>query len=267
MQVINQLFEEITKEYSLQILKWAYKKCGDGYRAEELTQEVLTQVFTAIQKNREVGKTIGQMEHFIWRIAHYVWCHSLRGSARFVMCSMEEDSLIRQNICIACYQQPKNLDELTTLLGIPKAYLEFDLKWLVEHEFVDSEKGKYRTIFYINSRSEMQKSYGIHCSLKEQVCDVIVNGLMEAEDTIRKIGFHGSDVPMDKLLWYLIYVFSRYFQEDNEDNSVWMNKPVRPGGGKYYPLGYIEDEEDITEWALDNRGFAYSGYMTSYSFF
>lgn len=383
MQVINELFEEITKEYSLQILKWAYKKCGDGYRAEELTQEVLTQIFTAIQKNREAGKTIEQMEHFVWRIAHYVWCHSLRGSARYMMCSMEEDirdesdfvseladqeeqkllvvelrkqisrlnylqreilvsfyidglpqktianrlgisesvvkwhlhdtrrklkkeltenmekkreeeyiyrprelcmaicgevvqqvdtkevenSLVRQNICIACYQQPKSLDELTTLLGIPKAYLEFDLKWLVEHEFVTCEKGKYSTTFYINSRSEIQKSYGIHCSLKEQVSDVIVKGLLEAEDTIRHIGFHGSDVPMDKLLWYLIYVFSRYFQEDNEDNSVWMNKPVRPDGGKYYPLGYIEDEEDITEWALDNRGFAYNGYMTSYSFF
>ena len=383
MQVINQLFEEITKEYSLQILKWAYKKCGDGYRAEELTQEVLTQVFTAIQKNREAGKTIGQMEHFIWRIAHYVWCHSLRGSARFVMCSMEEDirdesdfvnelaeqeaqkllvaelrkqisrlnhlqreilvsfyidglpqkaianrlgisesvvkwhlhdtrrklkkeltenmekqreqeyiyrpkelymaicgesvpnldihevgnSLIRQNICIACYQQPKNLDELTTILGIPKAYLEFDLKWLVEHEFVTFEKGKYSTSFYINSRSEQQKEYVVHCSLKEQVSDVIINELMEAENTIRQIGFHGSDVPMDKLLWYLIYIFSRYFELNNEDNTVWMNKPLRPDGGKYYPLGFIEDSEDILEWDFDNRNFDYNGYMTSYSFF
>lgn len=386
MQVINQLFEEITKEYSLQILKWAYKKCGDGYRAEELTQEVLTQIFAAIQKNEEAGKNIRQMEHFVWKIAHYVWCHSLRGSSRYVMCSMEEDirdesdfvseladkeeqklllaqlrkqisrlnylqreilvsfyidrlsqktianrlgvsesvvkwhlhdtrqklkkeltenmekqreeeyiyrprelcmaicgevvqqvdtkevedNLVRQNICIACYQQPKSLDELTTILGIPKAYLEFDLKWLVEHEFVIYEKGKYYTTFYINSRSEMQKSYGVHCSLKEQVSDVIVNGLLEAEDTIRQIGFHGSDAPMDKLLWYLIYVFSRYFQEDNEDNednAVWMEKPLRPDGGKYYPLGYIEDWEDITEWALDNRDFAYNGYMTSYSFY
>ena len=76
----------------------------------------------------------------------------------------------------------------------------------------------------------MQKSYGIHCGLKAQVSDVIVNGLLEAEDTIRQIGFHGSDVPMDKLLWYLIYVFSRYFQEDNEDNAVWMEKPLRPDG-------------------------------------
>lgn len=85
MQVINQLFEEITKEYSLQILKWAYKKCGDGYRAEKLAQEVLTQVFSAIQKSKEAGKTIEQMEHFIWRIAHYVWCHSLRGKT--LLCS------------------------------------------------------------------------------------------------------------------------------------------------------------------------------------
>ncbi len=67
MQVINQLFEEITEEYSLQILKWAYKKCGDGHRAEELTQEVMLQIFSAIQKNREAGKTIEELEHFIKR--------------------------------------------------------------------------------------------------------------------------------------------------------------------------------------------------------
>ena len=50
MQVKNQLFEEITKEYSLQILKWAYKKCGDSDRAEELAQEVMVQIFSAIRR-------------------------------------------------------------------------------------------------------------------------------------------------------------------------------------------------------------------------
>ena len=91
MQVKNQLFEEITKEYSLQILKWAYQKCGDSDRAEELTQEVMVQIFSAVQKSVAEGKRIEQVEHFVWKIARYVWCHSLRKNTRYVMCPLEED--------------------------------------------------------------------------------------------------------------------------------------------------------------------------------
>ena len=380
MQVINQLFEEITKEYSLQILKWAYKKCEDGYRAEELTQEVMLQIFSAIRKNRETGTRIEQMEHFVWKIAHYVWCHSLRSSARYIMCPIEEDlcdesdfvselaeneeqkfllakmrkqisrlnylqreilisfyidelsqrtiakklgisesavkwhlhdtrqklkkemaedmekqreqeyvyrpkklsmalsgqvvaqpdirmldeNLVRQNICIACYKQPKSLDDLTEQLGIPKAYLEFDLKWLIEHEFVIHESGKYATTFYISSRSEIQQEYAIYCKMQEEVSDVIINGLLQAEENIRKIGFHGSKLPMNKLLWLFIYNFCNYFHED--DRELWIEKPIRPDGGQYFPLGFVEDAEEITEWALDSRGFAYNGAQYSNSF-
>ena len=383
MQVTNQLYEEITKEYSLQILKWAYKKCGDGYRAEELTQEVMLQIFSAIQKNQQAGIGIEQMEHFVWKIAHYVWCHSLRGSTRYTMCPMEEElrdesdfvsdlvdkeqqklmiaelrrqisrlnylqreiiisfyidglpqktiakklgisegvvkwhlhdtrrklkkemaehmekqreqdfvyrpkklsmgisgqavaqldikrleeSLVRQNICIACYEQPKSLDELTEQLGLPKAYLEFDLHWLVEHEFVQCEKGKYATTFYISSRTGEQKGYAVYCRLREQVSDVIIQGLLEAEEKIRQTGFHGSDMPMNKLLWLLIYTFCNYYHED--DSELWIEKPLRPDGGRYFPLGFLEDGEEITDWVLDTRGFAYNGaqYADSFAWF
>jgi len=373
LQVKNQLFEEITKEYSLQILKWAYKKCGDSDRAEELTQEVMVQIFSAIQKSAAEGKRIEQVEHFVWKIARYVWCHSLRKSTRYVMCPLEddlrdesdfagelaereeqkqmiarlrkqvsrlnylqreilvsfyidglpqktiaerlgisesavkwhlhdtrlklkkemaedmkhqkeqnyvyrpgklsmaingemppqvdikplEDSMVRQNLCIACYEVPKTLDELTELLGIPKAYLEFDLEWLVDREFMTCENGKYATTFYINSETAKQECYKVYCNLREQVSDVIVKGLLEAEDKIRAVGFHGSDQPMERLMWLLIYVFCDYYQY--EDADLKLERPIRPDGGKYYPLGYLEDSDRIVEWALDNRGFAYCG--------
>ena len=373
MQVKNQLFEEITKEYSLQILKWAYKKCGDSDRAEELAQEVMVQIFSAIRKSAAEGKQIEQTEHFVWKIARYVWCHSLRKSTRYVMCPLQEDlrdesdfagelaeqeeqkqliaqlrkqvsrlnylqreilvsfyidglpqktiaerlgisesavkwhlhdtrqklkkemaedmkqqkeqnfvyrpeklsmaingemppkadirpledSMVRQNLCVACYEAPKSLDELTELLGIPKAYLEFDLQWLVDREFMACENGKYATTFYINSETAKQECYKVYCNLREQVSDVIVKGLLEAEDKIRAVGFHGSDLPMDKLMWLLIYVFCDYYQY--EDSDLRFEKPIRPDGGKYFPLGYLEDSDKITEWALDNRDFAYCG--------
>ena len=373
MQVKNQLFEEITKEYSLQILKWAYKKCGDSDRAEELTQEVMVQIFSAIRKSTAEGKQIQQVEHFVWKIARYVWCHSLRKTTRYVMCPLQEDlrdesdfagelaereeqkqmiaqlrkqvsrlnylqreilvsfyidglpqktiaerlgisesavkwhlhdtrqklkkemaedmkqqkeqnfvyrpeklsmaingemppkadirpledSMMRQNLCVACYEAPKSLDELTELLGIPKAYLEFDLQWLVDREFMICENGKYATTFYINSETAKQECYKVYGNLREQVSDVIVKGLLEAEDKIRAVGFHGSDLPMEKLMWLMIYVFCDYYQY--EDGDLKLEKPIRPDGGKYFPLGYLEDSDRITEWVLDNRDFACNG--------
>lgn len=369
----NQLFEEITKEYSLQILKWAYKKCGDSDRAEELTQEVMVQIFSAIRKSTAEGKQIQQVEHFVWKIARYVWCHSLRKTTRYVMCPLQEDlrdesdfagelaereeqkqmiaqlrkqvsrlnylqreilvsfyidglpqktiaerlgisesavkwhlhdtrqklkkemaedmkqqkeqnfvyrpeklsmaingemppkadirpledSMMRQNLCVACYEAPKSLDELTELLGIPKAYLEFDLQWLVDREFMICENGKYATTFYINSETAKQECYKVYGNLREQVSDVIVKGLLEAEDKIRAVGFHGSDLPMEKLMWLMIYVFCDYYQY--EDGDLKLEKPIRPDGGKYFPLGYLEDSDRITEWVLDNRDFACNG--------
>lgn len=369
----NQLFEEITKEYSLQILKWAYKKCGDSDRAEELTQEVLVQIFSAVQNTIAEGKRIEQVEHFVWKIARYVWCHSLRKNTRYVMCPLQEDlrdesdfagelaereeheqmivqlrkqvsrlnylqreilvsfyidglpqkkiaeklgisegavkwhlhdtrqklkkemaedmrnqseqnyvyrprqlsmaingemppkadigpledSMVRQNLCVACYEEPKSLDELTELLGIPKAYLEFDLQWLVNCEFMTFENGRYATTFYIRSETEKQECYKVYGRLREQVSDVIVKGLLEAEDKIRAVGFHGSDLPMEKLLWVLIYTFCGYYQYEDQDRK--LEYPIRPDGGKYFPLGYLDDSDLITEWEVDNRGFAYNG--------
>jgi len=331
------------------------------------------QIFSAIRKSAAEGKQIEQVEHFVWKIARYVWCHSLRKSTRYVMCPLQEDlrdesdfagelaereeqkqlitelrkqvsrlnylqreilvsfyidglpqktiaerlgisesavkwhlhdtrqklkkemaedmkqqkeqnfvyrpeklsmaingemppkadirpledSMVRQNLCVACYEVPKSLDELTELLGIPKAYLEFDLQWLVEREFMTYENGRYATTFYINSETAKQECYKVYCSLREQVSDVIVKGLLEAEDKIRAVGFHGSDQPMEKLLWLLIYVFCDYYQY--EDGDLRLEKPIRPDGGKYFPLGYLEDSDKITEWALDNRDFAYCG--------
>lgn len=380
MQVKNQLFEEITKEYSLQILKWAYKKCGDSDRAEELAQEVMVQIFSAIRKSAAEGKQIEQVEHFVWKIARYVWCHSLRKSTRYVMCPLQEDlrdesdfageleereeqkqritelrkqvsrlnylqreilvsfyidglpqktiaerlgisesavkwhlhdtrqklkkemaedmkqqneqnyvyrprtllmaingemppkadivpledSMVRQNLCVACYEEPKSLDELAELLGIPKAYLEFDLQWLVDREFMTGESGKYATTFYIRSESEKQECYKVYGRLREQVSDVIVTGLLEAEDKIRKVGFYGSDLPMEKLLWVLIYNFCGYYQYEDVDRK--LEHPIRPDGGRYFPLGYLDDSDLITNWEVDNRGFAYNGPLKDEGF-
>ncbi len=154
------------------------------------------------------------------------------------------DSLIRQNICAACYEKSKNIDELAGMLGIPKAYLEFDLQWLVEKEFITEQAGRYSTSFLIHTEEEKFGYYKIYYKMKEQLSDPIINGLLNACEKVREIGFYGSDAPIEKLLWLLIYRFSNYF-----DKRTWNSAKasIRPDGGRYFPLGFIQEKEGREE--------------------
>lgn len=173
-----------------------------------------------------------------------------------------EYSLTKQNICIACYQHPKSLDGLTETLGIPKAYLESDLKWLIEKEFITKEKSGYSTSFLIETSADEQGEYEIFQKHKEKLSDVIVDGLVASEAKIRKIDFYGSNQPLEKLLWLLIYRFANYQKIPYRTDEA----PIRPDGGKYFPLGFDRTDFSTEKKVLDTSGWAYNGSMANDNF-
>lgn len=363
-------------DYSLMLLNWAYKRLGDREQAQELVQEVWLQVFRAVKSNEAKRRVVQKPENFIWKIAHFVWCHYLRENQNYKMCvpiddveladesnflqeicdneeaanrlaymrkkivnldflqreimvsyyidgrsqkeiagklgiseatvkwhlfdtrkklkeeivSMKENdfvyrphkldmaingqiapapdtmvikgSLTKQNICIACYKKAKTLDELAEILGIPKVYLESDLEWLVEKEFMIKEKNRYSTAFVITTAQDEQDRYAVYVKHKEALSDVIVNGLLALEEQIRSIGFYGSDRPFDKLLWLLIYRFCNYLKIPYLTEEA----TVRPDGGKYFPLGFDRTDFAEIEKAVDTSGWAYNGSMCNDNF-
>ncbi len=369
------LFERITEDYMPMLLNWSYKKTGERDRAEDLTQEVLLQIFSAIRKSTA---EITDVEHFVWKIAHYTWCNYLRSRERGKNCvSMENlqledgrdfaaeyaeqeyrqeltarmrervsrlsylqreimisfylegksvrdiaqnhqmtesavkwhlfqtrkklkkeigimenkgfvyrprklqmgisgqttsiagadiqmiiNSLTKQNICIACYRQPKTAQELAEQLGIPTAYIESDLEWLVEREFITEEASGYSTSFLIISSEDEQAKYAVYLKHKSALSDIILEGLTEAEDAVRAIGFHGSDSPYDRLLWMLIYQFALRLRIPYPD----FERPVRMDGGKYLPLGFDRSDDGTVPKVLDTSGWAYNGSMQNNKF-
>jgi len=374
--MMRELSEKMVEEYSLSLLNWAYRKTGDKDKAEELVQEVWVQVFSAVKRNEDREMVIENGEHFIWKIAHYVWCHYLRNKARsrryvpadeleiaderdFVnelseneemkmlisymrKCVMNlnrlqreimiafyieglpqkeiarrlqvtestvkwhlfdarkrvkeeisgmketafvyrpntmamaycgeavmvnhteiiDTSLSKQNICIACYNVPRTLDNLSEQLGIPKVYLEYDLEWLVKNEFVCETKKGYSTNFVIETWAQEQKKYAVYLKHKERLSDVMIEELLKAEDRIRAIGFAGCDMPMEKLLWLLIYRCGNNLRLPD----YWDEPPVRYDGGKYYSFGYPRMEDGTYDPVLDTKGWAYNGGMWNDNF-
>lgn len=372
---MESMFEQIADEYMPLLLNWAYKKLGDRDKAEDLTQEVLLQVFSAIRKS---PSPITDQEHFLWKIAHYTWCNCLRDSGRRKMCiSMEnlqledpvnfaqdyaekelvqeqilrmrrqisllnrlqreimisfyidglsvreiadkhkmtqsavkwhlsqtrkklkkeitdmenreyiyrprqlhmaisgtapsmgntdivmiQNSLTKQNICLACYRGPKTPLELANQLGVPMAYIEADLEWLTEREFLEKNGSGYSTSFPILAPAEEQAQYAVFLKHKNALSDLITEGLVSAEEAIRSIGFQGCHEPMSRLLWLLIYQFCRCLHIPYPG----IQMSVRMDGGKYLPLGFDRENPEEVQLVINTKGWSYNGSMQNDNF-
>ena len=168
------------------------------------------------------------------------------------------ESLLMQNICCACYHEGRTPAELADMLGVARPYIEHDLKWLTEQELLREGSGRYYTDFLITTsrqEAEMMRVFEAH---KATLCDAITGHLLANEAVIRSIGFIGCDRPMNKLLWLLIYLFSNHLPMVTETPEP----PIRPDGGKYWPLGF-----DRTEPVEARRCFDYNGSMTNNGFY
>ena len=169
------------------------------------------------------------------------------------------NSLLMQNLCCACYHEGRTAQELAEMLGVARPYIEHDLEWLVEQELLREEKGRYFTDFLITTSQQETEMLRVFEAHKATLCDAITGHLLAHEAVIRAIGFIGCDKPMNRLLWLLIYLFTRRLPLPVET----PDPPYRPDGGKYWPLGF-----DRTE-PVDpiRRDFAYNGSMCNNGFY
>lgn len=345
------------EQYALSLFQWALHKTGSRTEAEDLAQEVWLQFFAAAKK-----QPIEQPEHFLFRIAKFVWCKRLRqkrpeyplpenlplpdfaqqaaedeekqmqikwlhekitrlsrlqreamilyyieqmpqqqiaktlhlpkSTVRWYLFdtrrklreekdTMEQknyayrprrlhmgingiavpelatrrinQNLLAQNILLSCWQEPKTAEEVAEYLGVSCAYIEHELAWLKEQEFVTEEKGKFATSFLIRTLEDENKVSLLYEQHKIHLTDKIVQHLMKNEKTIRRIGFVGCDQPMNRLLWLLLYQFTR--------RITWKlplpERPFRPDGGQYWPLGFVRECEDKSL----RKGWGYNGTM------
>ena len=168
------------------------------------------------------------------------------------------ESLLMQNICCACYQAGRTAQELAEMLGVARPYVEHDLTWLTEQELLRERGGRYYTDFLITTSRQEAEMFRVFEQHKATLCDVITRHLLGSEAIIRDIGFTGSDRPMAKLLWLLIYLFTRRLPMLTD----MPEPPIRPDGGKYWPLGF-----DRTEPTDARRCFDYNGSMCNDGFY
>jgi RNA polymerase sigma factor (sigma-70 family) len=163
------------------------------------------------------------------------------------------DNLIRQNICLLCYgDSGRTIDELAEMTGIPKPYLEFDLEWLAEREFLVSEGKKYRTNFGIKNHRHFYEVRDVYITCKESYYGQIIGYINSHEKDIRSLGFYGSDFEWGKLLWCVLTLYLRYFSESeplkalkkyNSQNLDGLDLELHKDGGRYTINGFDQSED------------------------
>ena len=167
--------------------------------------------------------------------------------------------LLMQNLCCACYHEGRTPQELAEMLGVARPYIEHDLQWLTEQELLRERGGRYYTDFLIMTSRQEEDMLRVFEAHKPTLCDAITGHLLANEQTIRDIGFIGCDRPMNKLLWLLIYRFCCHLPMPAETPVP----PIRPDGGKYWPLGFDRTEP----LAGLRKDFAYNGSMCNDGFY
>jgi len=149
------------------------------------------------------------------------------------------DDLVKQNICLACYDAALTIDELSGLLNIAKAYLEADLGWLIQQEFIKKQANKYLTIFPIETLNLQKQVIAFYYQHKPCFTDQLISQLAQRAGDIQALQYYGSEKPLAKQLWFLIYSFLyKVFVNTDYLLSLYHAQcPIRPDGGKYIPIG------------------------------
>jgi len=156
-------------------------------------------------------------------------------------------SLSKQNICLACYERACSVEELTMQLGLPSAYVEYDINWLVDNGFLKKQKNRYSTMFFIFDGTFYTLLTNIYYQHKARCLDKIVHKLTALQDKIQVIGFIGSDKPIAELLWLMIYTFTdmaatqTYFEQQGH-RFEFINKTT---GEQYFPFGIFSIDSKI----------------------
>lgn len=164
------------------------------------------------------------------------------------------DNLLHQNILLRCYAQGQTAQELCDELGVARPYIEDAVNVLLRDELLTADGGRVRTNFIITSGAQEEARLAVYDAHKDELSREIVRQLMAHEQEIRAIGFIGCDVPMQRLLWWLIYRCTAALPNPAEMPP----RPYHADGGAYHLMGFAREPENRNYLAWDYNGPMYN---------
>lgn len=156
--------------------------------------------------------------------------------------SLVEDNLLKQNILIAAYDEPRTAVEIARALGIPTAYIENALHELTASELMQKTGNRYFSDFMIVTPEQILKRLDAEISLTEthypEILELVnaYRASLCAPEFLSRL----SDIHRKKLVYYFIlHLFSHaiYTALRRLVPSEEEHYPCRPDGGSWIAEG------------------------------
>lgn len=155
---------------------------------------------------------------------------------------------IARAICLAAYEMPLTVEEISIRTGIPTMYIEDELPRLEYGDAICKVGSKYVTDFIIFSLKNRKQTEDISASAVNMLADKFEAIFKEAADKTGSVGFYGNDFGMDRLGYIVIPYMLRHKIRDVKNNRLKLENgpyPPRKDGG--YGWFIVEETADKNE--------------------
>lgn len=174
-------------------------------------------------------------------IGHYGYWHSS------VYAALESDILM-QNICYLCRKQALSIETISRTLGVAAVYLEDKVASLLSMDYMIEQNGKYRTNFFIQDVPFKLAHLRYQMEHTPFVAEEYHRALMSVWDDLRAIGFVGSDLSENDLMWdiYAYFLMREIGRIDDRmiaELHLEHGAPMRPDGSKHWVRAGVFKED------------------------
>ncbi len=155
-------------------------------------------------------------------------------------------SQIARAICLAAYEKPLTVEEISISTGIPTMYVEDELPRLEYGDAVCKVGNKYVTNFIIFRLKDRKQTEDVSALVVHLLADNLEMLLREAESKISTIDFYGNHFGMDRLGYIIVPYLLRQKIRDIKNNRLKLENgpyPPRKDGG----YGWFIVEETVDE--------------------
>ena len=157
-------------------------------------------------------------------------------------------SQLARAICLAAYEKPLTVEEISICTGIPTMYIEDELPRLEYGDAICKVGNKYITNFIIFSLKNRKQTEDVSASVVKSLADKFEVILKEAEDKISEIDFYGNDFGIGRLGYIVVpYLLRRKIWNVKNKRLKLENGPYPPRKDGGYGWFIVEETVDETE--------------------
>ncbi len=177
--------------------------------------------------------------------------------------SLVNHDLIAQNILWLAYAKPLSVEEISSAIGIPAAYIEPIVQKLSAGELMQKIGAKYYTDFIISTAEDTEKYISAQKELVHHHFHLFWNAIEETLLQIRETDIYkrSSFDAKNSLELYIVFrcldhglyrTFQNIFHED-------QFFPDRPNGGCWIAFGHVHPKHPAQTDRTDSAAYSYSG--------